>query len=249
MSPLKISLVILGNLKYPLSIAELEAWHSQIISIEHGASVGHLPDADGDDWEYPDHQLLKVLGADTNADFTLGVINAPLEENYYMRRLSDKVAVLSIHQMADIIRYSDFTIEQFVLRNTYELAVLFAANGKLIPSDYTTWAHDETRGCIFDMNASKSDIVFSLNKPVLCPACRIKVSEKQVPADLLVNLDKELKRIQKTLYVRIVEWIKCHPIFALGITALTGVALNLIASILFEKAKVAFPWFGQWLVL
>lgn len=247
MQPLKISLVPLGNLKYPVSIAELESWRSQVISIKHGASVGHLPDADGDDWEYPDDQLLKVLGADANSDFTLGLINAPLEENYYMRRLSDRVAVLSLYQMADIVKYSDFTIEQFILRNAYELAVLFAANGKLIPTDYTTWAHDETRGCIFDMNASKSDIVFSLHRPILCPACRTKVSAKQIPAGLLPNLDKELKRIQKTLYVRILEWVKRHPIFALVITASFGIALNLIASVIFEKAKGMFPCFSQWL--
>lgn len=244
MQPLRISLVLLGNLKYPVSIAELEAWRSQVISIKHGASVGHLPDAEGEDWVYPDDQLLGVLGADADSDFTLGLINAPLEGNFYLRRLSDKVAVLSLYQMADIVRYSDFTIEQFVLRNVYELAVLFAANGKLIPTDYATWAHDETRGCLFDMNASKSDIVFSLHRPILCPACRTKVSAKQVPANLLPVLDKELKRIQKTLYVRIVEWVKRHPIIALVITASSGIALNLIASVVFEKAKRLLPWLG-----
>ena len=244
MQLIRVSLVTLGNLKYPVSIVELEGWNSEIITIRHGASVGHLPDSDGHNWEYPDDQLLGVLSTETHTDFTLGVINASLEDNYYLRRLSDKVAVLSLYEMADIVRFSNFTVEQYILRNIYELSVLFAANGKLIPTDYATWAHDETRGCLFDMNASKSDIVFSLHRPVLCPACRTRISAKQVPAKLLPTLDKELQRIQKTLYVRITEWIKRHPIFALVITAGSGIAINIIASVLFEKTKKVLSWFG-----
>ena len=242
MQPIRVSLVPLGNLKYPVRIAELEALSSQILYIRHGASVGHLPDSDGHDWDYPDEQLLRVLSAETNSDFTLGVINAPLEDNYYLRRLSDKVAVLSLHEMAEIVRLSDFTVEQYILRNTYELAVLFAANGKLIPTDYVTWAHDETRGCLFDMNASKPDIVFSLHQPILCPACRTRLSAKQVPPDFLPILDRELKNIRKPLYARITEWVKRHPVYALVITAISGIALNIIASVIFENTKKFLPW-------
>ncbi len=241
MNPIKINLVLLGNLKYPIDVVSLEAWKSEIVKIQHGASVGHLPDADGDDWEYTDEQLSELLSADNSSNFTLGLINTPLEGNYYLRRLSDRIAVLSLHEMAEIVRYSDFTIEQYVLRNAYELAILFIANGKLIPSEYT-WAHDEVRGCLFDMNANKPDIVFSLHRPNLCQACKTRVSSKQVPATLIPTLENELTRIQKTLYVRMVEWVKSHPIAALFITAGSSVVLNFISSVIFEKAKSVFPW-------
>jgi hypothetical protein len=167
-----------------------------------------------------------------------------LEDNYYMRRLSDRVAVLSFHEMADIIRYSGFSLEQYILRNAYELAVIFVANGKLIPSDYVTWAHDEVRGCLFDMNANKLDIVFSMDRPSLCSACRTRVSSKQVPAGLIPALERELPRIRKPLYLRMIEWVKEHPVFAIAITAVSGITLNLIASIIFEKAKHIWPWLG-----
>jgi len=242
MNPIKINLVLLGNLKYPIDVASLEAWKSKIVKIQHGASVGHLSDAEGDNWEYTDKQLSELLSADNSSDCTLGLINAPLERNYYFRRLSDSVAVLSLHEMAEIVRYSDFTIEQYVLRNAYELATLFMANGKLIPSEYTTWAHDEVRGCLFDMNANKPDIVFSLHRPNLCQACKTRVSSKQVPTALIPTLENELTRIQKTLYVRMAEWVKSHPIAALFITAGSSVVLNFASSIIFEKAKSSFPW-------
>jgi hypothetical protein len=244
MRPIKISLVSLGSLKYPVNTAFLEAWPSEVLKIQHGYSVGHLPDAEGSDWDYPDDQLLSLLSSEADCDFTIGLINAPIEDNYYLRRLSDHVAVLSLHEMAEIVHYSEFTLEQYVLRNAYELAVLYAANGKLIPSDYTTWAHDEIRGCLFDMNSSKPDIVFSLHRPTLCPSCKTRVSAKQVPAALLPALDRELPRIQKSLFIRITEGVKKHPIFALAITAASAVILNLIASAIFEKAKSVIPALG-----
>jgi hypothetical protein len=244
MRPIKISLVLLGNLKYPVDVAQLEGWNSDVLCVQHRAAVGHLPDADGDDWEYTDQQLLGVLGAEQESDLTLGLISLPLENNYYMRRLSDRVAVLSLYQMAEIVRYSGFSLEQYVLRNAYELAVLFIGNGKLIPSNYETWAHDEVRGCVFDMNSNKSDIIFSMDAPALCAACRTRLSSKQVPADLIPALERELARIRKPLYLRMTDWVKEHPIFALTITAVSGIALNLIASIIFERAKRALPWLG-----
>ena len=116
------------------------------------------------------------------------------------------------------------------------------ANGKLIPSEYATWAHDEVRGCLFDMNANKPDIVFSLHRPNLCQACKTRVSSKQVPAALIPTLESELTRIQKTLYVRMAEWVRSHPIAAIFITAGSSVVLNFFSSVIFEKAKSAFPW-------
>lgn len=244
MRPITISLVLLGNLKYPINIAQIEGWDSQILSIKHRAAVGHLPNADGESWEYTDAQLLGVLGAEQDSDLTLGLISLPLEDNYYLRRLSDRVAVLSLYEMAEIVRYSGFSLEQYVLRNAYELVVLFIGNGKLIPTNYVTWAHDEVHGCLFDMNSSKPDIIFSMDRPVLCAACKTRLSSKQVPSDLIPTLDRELRRIRKPLYIRMTEWVKTHPIIAILLTAVSGVMLNLIASIIYEKAKQLWTWLG-----
>lgn len=237
MRPLKISLVSLGSLKYPVDMAHLEGWPSRILTIQHGASIAHLPNAEGPEWVYPDRQLATLIREDGDADITLALINAPLEDNYYLRRLGNKVAVLSLFEMAEIVRFSDFTIENFILRNIYEMAVLYAANGNLFPTGYQSWAHDDVRGCLFDMNASKPDIVFSLHRPKLCDACRARVQEKQVNSGFLLALDKELSKIKKALYFRMAEWVKANPLYALTITAFSAVVLNIIASAIYESAK------------
>ena len=244
MHRLKISLVSLGSLKYPVDIAFLEGWKSQLVTIQHGASIGHLPNAEGSNWDYTRDQLSALIQADSDASFTLALINAPLEDNYYMRRLGGKVAVLSLFEMAEIVRFSDFTIENYILRNIYELIVLYAANGALIPVDAHSWTHDDVRGCLFDMNANKSDIVFSMHQPTLCNSCRARVLSKQVNSGFLPALDEELLMVKKALYFRMTEWVKTHPLYALAITAFSAVTLNLVASIIFEKTKRLLPWLG-----
>lgn len=235
MRQLKISLVSLGSLKCPVDTAYLAGWSSQLITINHAAVIDHLPNAEGSDWVYTDQQLSTLIQADVDADITLGLINARLENNYYMRPLGNKVAVLSLFEMAEIIRLSGFTIEDFILRNIYVATVLYAANVDI--NNAISWIHDDVRGCLFDMNANKPDIVFSMHKPKLCDGCRSKIQSIQINSGFLPNLDKELSRIKKALYFRMSTWVKAHPLCALAITASSAVILNLIASVIFEKTK------------
>ncbi len=158
-----------------------------------------------------------------------------------MHRLGDKIAVLSLFEMAEIITFSNFTIESYILKNIYALAVLCAANGGAVPDDASSWTHDDVRGCLFDMNASKPDIVFSMHKPKLCEDCRRQILAKQVDPGFLPALDKELPRIKKALYFRIVEWIKMHPICAIAITSAFAIIPNLVASAIFAYIKILQP--------
>ena len=240
-----ISLISLGSLKYSVDIKYLEAWKSKLIKIRHGAAVGHLPNAEGENWEYTNTQLKDLIIPDRSASFTLALINAPLENNYYMRRLGSNIAVLSLFEMAEIVRDSDFTLENYILRNVYELTVLFAANNSLLPADANTWTHDDVRGCLFDMNANKSDILFSMHKPNLCASCGSRVLTKQVDPSFLPGLSKDLPKIKKALYFRMTEWIKTHPILALIITSCFAMVINLLASVIFKKAKSQLPWLSE----
>jgi hypothetical protein len=197
MKPIIISLVTVGNLKYPLDFSYLKNWSSDLFKIDHGAStIGQIPNADGTDnnvWEYPKEQLRKMIRREPSGDITFALINAPLEGNYYMRRLGDNIVVLSLYEMAEIIKDSNFTIENYIIRNIYEVVVLFLGNQRTVPDSSFTWSHDETRGCLFDMNANKSDIIFSMDKPTLCNPCRNRLLSSQIEASVLPSLDNELK--------------------------------------------------------
>lgn len=240
MRPIKVALVSIGGLKHRVDIPYLENWRSEILKIDHKSSIPLLPDASGPDWPYMKSQLCALMRPDSQSDFTVGLINAPLEDNYYMRRLDDKLAILSLFEMAEIARLFNFTLENFILRNLYELAVLHAASGGVFASDAESWAHHDIRGCLFDLNANKSDIVFSMHKPTLCHTCHERVLKNQIDPKFISTLNKELSRIRKTLYVRIAEWVEAHPLRALAMTGAFAILLNLIANFLFEKLKPLF---------
>ncbi len=70
MKPIEVAIVSLGSLKYPVNMAYFESWKSLIVKISHGASVSHLPDTGGGDWEYTSNQLSTLVHADRNASFT-----------------------------------------------------------------------------------------------------------------------------------------------------------------------------------
>jgi hypothetical protein len=235
-----VSIVILGALNQKVDFQYLSKWPSSILKIKLGGSIALLPNTTGSSWEYTDKQLLKLIEWDKSSNFTVALINAPLQDNYYARPLNEKICVMSFYQMAQIIIGNNFSIEQYILRNIYELAVLVACNGGNIPANPMEWIHDDIRGCLFDMNPNKTEIICSMHKPVLCPQCRARLSQAQLEPLFIPTLERELSKIKKTLYARIADWIKAHPLWTLLITAIYGILLNLIASLVFEVMRVVF---------
>jgi hypothetical protein len=242
MARTRIAVVQLGQLRLPVDVRALESWSSALLQLRCTAGVGHLPNAEGDEWQYTDGQLAMLLQEEDEADLTLGLIDAPLEDNYYLRRLSERTAVLSFYQMADIAQKAGCGMEQYVLRNAYELTVLSVASGSLLPHDADTWAHDETRGCLFDMNASKYSIVHSLDRPNLCEQCRARVSRARLPQGFLQRLERELRLVRRPLYERLSSWVRSHPILALSAAAGGSILLNVTASVLFEVVRARIGW-------
>ena len=245
MRKLNIALITLGHQKEPIDINYLCGWQSNIFTITHRGAKPYTPDATGSNWEYPDSQMRKLVAPVKDADITVALVSAPIERNYNSRRLGNNIVVYSIHEMAHILSTANFRIEQFLLRNIYQITVYFhVLDGKVGKSDEVSWSHHDIRGCLFDMNSQKSDILYSMHQPILCEACRTRVGGTQIDPNFLLTLNSELKRIRRKLYFRIVDWVKVHPLYSLLITAIFGVSLNLIASIIFEKLKRVWPLLG-----
>jgi len=237
MKRIRIKLVTLGNLKYPVKFSLVENWKSNVFDAQHVDQIQALPNAQGRDWSYPDAQLTDLIRPDDGYDFTVGVINAPLEYNYYLRRLNNNVCVLSLFETADILRYSNLTIEDFLIRNLYEICSFYLEGGRKIPDSAHSPSHDETRGCLFDMNANKADIVFSTERPSICGPCKTRIMSAQIAKDFLPSVEKELSNIRKALYYRMAAFVKTHPIYALAITTLSALLLNIVANYVYDYLK------------
>jgi hypothetical protein len=242
MDKLNIALIRLGHQKESLDRQYVESWPSKLFRVAFRATIDFPPDAQGDGWEYPDSQLRDLVRPIDSADITVIVVGAPLERNFYSRRLGNNVVAITLHEMAPIVSAANYRLEHFLIRSLYQLTVYFRALGSIPASDDMSWSHLDIRGCLFDMNVYKTDILYSMHIPKLCDACRTRTRERQVDADFLPALDRELSKLRRGLFYRAADWVKLHPLLSLGITAAFGITLNIMASVIFEKISRAWPW-------
>lgn len=239
---LKIALRILGHKAPDLDVGRLERWQSELWEL-HEHLIDTLPlngDADLPNWGYSDEALSERVVPKQGADLTIFMLNVPLEDNYYFRRVSRNVACVTLFEVAEMLRSHNIPIENLVLRMIYSCVLIHARKGHLPPiSEIASFAHHETKGCIFDMTGIKTDIVFSCHRPIFCASCRVSASENSVSKEFLDRYEAEISKIKKRLFYLGADWVKQQPVLALILSSvlalLLGIAGSLIASVLYEK--------------
>jgi len=148
---------------------------------------------------------------------------------------------MTFYEMADILNLSNIPIENLVYRLLYSYFLIYKRHGNRIPSrdEITTFTHDETRGCLFDMNGIKSDIVYSTNKPIICDSCVQRLTTERVPINTINKIKEEVKKIKKGMYYRLADLIKKYPIWTLVLSTISALLIgtigSLFATIIWEK--------------
>jgi len=244
MNKLKIKLVILGQLPVDLDKTKLTKWKSEIFEVDE--QIDHYTitnNADGESWEFTDENILSQLPDTFNGDFLIAMTHVPLENNYYARRFSKNRICMTFYQMADILSLSNIPIENLVYRLLYSYSLIYKRHGNRIPSkeEVTSFTHDETRGCLFDMNGIKSDIIYSTHRPRICDSCVHQLTDERVPLNTIKTIQNEILNIKKSKYYMIADWIKKYPIWTLLISTVTAIIIgtigSLVASIIWERIK------------
>jgi hypothetical protein len=242
MSKVKIKLIILGQLPVDLDKIKLTQWKSDVFEI-----VGQIDNytitnnADGPSWEFTDKNIETQLPETFEGDFLIAMTHVPLEDNYYARRFANSRICMTFYEMADILNLSNIPIENLVYRLLYSYSLIYKRHSNRIPSrdEVTTFTHDETRGCLFDMNGIKSDIVYSTNKPIICDSCVQRLTTERVPINTINKIKEELKQIKKGMYYRLADLVKKYPIGTLVLSTILALIIgtigSLIATILWEK--------------
>jgi hypothetical protein len=170
-------------------------------------------------------------------------VNIPLELNWYSRRLSNNRVVFTLHEIKDILTHFNIPLENAVFRLLYAYTFLYKRNGERIPlnDEKTNFTHDETRGCLFDMNGIKTDIIYSLHEPKICSNCIQRLRNERIPNEIITKAQKEIIKIKKPIFYRIISFVKKHPVWAMMISAISAVVLGAIGSyittIIYEATK------------
>lgn len=244
MDKVKIKLVTIGHLPLHLNLNQVSVWSSDVFEL-----VGEIDnfalrcDSDGSDWEFSDLLLREQLPANTDADFLLAIVNVPIKANWYSRRLGNNQIVFTFSQIREFLTWENIPLENAILRVLYAYTLLYRRSGNKIPSfdEATSFTHDETRGCLFDMNGIKSDLVESCNKPVVCSECEERLRNDRVSIQTIKNVQKEIQKIRKQLYYRVFDFVKAKPVIALIISSIFAIILgttgSLIASFIYDNVK------------
>ena len=244
MDKAKIKLVTLGHLPLQLDLSQAAGWKSDVFELAGEIENFSLRcDSDSDGWVFSDALPKEQLPAHTSADFLIAIVNVPIEDNWYSRRLGDDQIVFTFSQIKEFLAGENIPLENAILRVLYTYTLLYRRAGNRIPSigEAFIFTHDETRGCLFDMNGIKSDLVESCNKPVVCADCEERLKNERVSTQTIKTTQSEIRKIRKHLYYRALDFVKVKPLVALAISSafaiLIGVAGSLIASYIYDSIK------------
>lgn len=244
MDKIKIKLVTIGHLPLRLNLTRASAWKSDIFEL-----VGEIEnfalrcDSDSENWIFSDALLKAQLPAHKGADFLIAIVNVPIENNWYSRRIGDNQIVFTFSQIKEFLDWENIPLENAVLRVLYAYTLLYRRSGNRIPSfnEAPSFTHDETRGCLFDMNGIKSDLVESCNKPVVCAECEERLKNERVSTQTIKMVQGEICKIRKNIYHQALDFVKAEPLIALAISSAFAILLggigSLIASFVYDSIK------------
>lgn len=235
MSKTRITVAAVGHMPADFNRQKLKEWGSSVFEIVDDIESYSLNcDSDGSEWEFTDEALEDVLPKKFNGEFLIAIVNVPIELNWYSRRLSANRVVFSFHEIKEILRFSNIPLENVICRLLYAYTLLYKRSGNRIPenTEHTNFTHDETRGCLFDMNGIKTDVVYSCHYPVICPDCVERLRREKVSDETIAQCQSEIRKIRKVMFYRITDFIKQHPLWSLAISATTAVLLGAVGSVL-----------------
>lgn len=244
MTKTKITVATVGHMPADFNRQKIQEWYSDVFEIvERIESYSLNCDSDGFDWAFTDDALEEVVPISFSGDFLIAIVNVPIEHNWYTRRLSANRVVFSFHEVKEILQVSNIPLENIIYRLLYAYTLVFKRSGNRIPQNakYSDFTHDETRGCLFDMNGIKTDIIYSCNNPAICSYCVGQMKNNKVSDETIEQCQREIRRIKKTMFYRITDFIKQKPVWSLVISAATAIILGAFGSVLgsyiFEAIK------------
>lgn len=114
---LTICLRILGHKAPDLDTDRILRWKSDLWEIHEGRidTITLNGDSDLPSWGYSDRVLLAKAPVIEAAKMTFYILNVPLQDNYYFRRLANNVACMSFFEIADSLRSYNIPLENAVL--------------------------------------------------------------------------------------------------------------------------------------
>jgi len=236
---IKIEIGIIGQLPFGFDEEFIKKWKSKIFEIvgdikkcDFGHNSGLKPE------EYRDSFLEEKLPENKEGNFSIWIMYVPIEGNFIARYLSSNRVILSYFEIYDILKQEHIPIENFLLRSIYRHLIVYLRNKNEIPiQNNSKFPHDDTRGCIFDMNGNEKDVVYSIDSPKICDKCIEEIKKDGIEDSCINQIKKEIPRIKKHFFYRISDFLRKKPIIYLLVLILSAILFSLIASVIYDFFK------------
>ncbi len=239
---IKVKLVTIGTMPEDLNLKRIEKWKSKFFMLQGEIEMFRLPiNSDTHNWQFTDNALDGEIKEVNDSDFIIAIVNVPLEDNFYSRRIQKNKIVISLHTIKSILKNENIPLENIILRGLYAYSLVYKRFNEIptLFDTHTNFLHDETKGCLFDMTGIVNDIIYSTGKVFLCDSCEHHFSENVSITEINI-VKKEINKIRKSLYYRIFDKVKKHPIITILISSGWAVILGTMGSII---ANIIWGWY------
>lgn len=240
---LNIHVLKLGYFPFDIRFQRVKRWRSKLFDLDCREAPDALKTLHKKDGNiYKDQDILeaakRVFGKDNyeSNEFTIVVTNVDLEDGDISRILNDNIVVISYREVAMEMRMDDIPLENLTLVLIYMYSLLFL-RFKKIPSIATEeyFLHMDVRGCIFDYDDRCIDMLQCCDNPIICKQCEERLNTLNV--DVVSTAKIEIKRIRKSAYYRIVDFMKEHFYISFLITMWLAVFCSAVSTI-FTGARI-----------
>ena len=176
------------------------------------------------------------------ADFSVVIVNRPLEDNYFTRRISESLIVVSIFDIEALNIHEGISVEMYLIRFLIAFSTIYKAyDGLSIQA--TELMQTNATGCLFDRAIFKPQIAIFFRQPKISPAVITLLQNTTLPRDFLSALQNEIKRLKIGHYYRLKDWLKENPIKAIAITFLIGLIFSeLLGNYIYDLIHDCLPF-------
>lgn len=240
----KITLIKLGHAGRLVDLQKIKNWKSDLFEITEIQCVDHLPESDIQDGyldqKYTKEKLQTIISCPKDSDFAVAIMPYRFKDDFYMHRIGTNCVVISLYGIPEILGLEHISVENFVIRQLYEVCAIKHLTSDISNDDVYKFVHRDTRGCIFDMNGERADILYNTETPTICESCKDTFKRKQINSQIIATFEKELKRIKKPLILRIERIIEKYPLVSVIVSGLIAIFLNLLANYIWEVSNNTF---------
>ncbi|ADQ78683.1 hypothetical protein Palpr_0524 [Paludibacter propionicigenes WB4] len=237
----KIALIKLGYVDRFVNFNKIKKWKSDLFEVTEIYCREYLPESDVDDnyfdLKYTKNKLGSIISCPSGSDFAVAIMPYRLVDNFYMHRVGGNCVIISLYEISDILIRDQISMENFITKQLYEICALKYLAGDLSSDEVYNFVHRDTRGCLFDMNGERTNILYNTEKPIICDSCKDRFKKEQINAKVISVLEKELKKIKKPPILQIEKHIKKYPLATMIMSGIVAIILNLLANLLWDIFK------------